>query len=125
MNLKELAEIVRTSHRQKYNLSGLEYFENSINRKKEKNEIIEPDKVEWYAAFLGQTVIENYGGFWDYEEYDEGKEIVVRFDESNIFRAFMVTEKFCSGEWSSYSGIYTEAMKDRTPLPKKKPWWKF
>jgi len=42
MNLKELAEIVRTSHRQKYNLSGLQYFENSINRKIKNNEVIEP-----------------------------------------------------------------------------------
>lgn len=125
MNLTELAEIVRSSHRQKYNLSGLEYFENSINRKKEKNEFIEPDKVEQYAAFLGQTVIENYGGNWDYEEYEEGKELVVRFNKDNIFRAFMVTEKFCSGEWSSFSGIYKESLKDMEPKPKKKPWWKF
>ena len=55
----------------------------------------------------------------------EGKEIVVRFDEKNIFRVFMVTEKFCSGEWSSFSGIYKESLKDMEPLPKKKPWWKF
>ena len=125
MDLKKRAEIVRSSHRQKYNLSGLEYFENSINRQKEKNEIIEPDKVEWYAAFLGQTVIENYGGYWDYEEYEEGKEFVVRLDDNSIFRAFMITEKFCSGEWDSYAGIYEECVKDLKPLPKKNAWWKF
>jgi len=70
-------------------------------------------------------MIENYGGYWDTEEYDEGSEIVVRWDENTIFRAFMITEKFCSGEFSSYAGIYEGSIKDKTPLPKKKAWWKF
>jgi hypothetical protein len=82
--------------------------------------------VETYASFLGQNMIEQYGSFWDYEEYEEGKKLVIRFDENDIFRAFMVTEKFCNRSFSYFNGIYTKCVKNKNIKPKpKRSWWKF
>lgn len=123
--LKTLAEKVRTSLKLKYDAQSIKFIEGFIERNK-----LEFEESEWQGlinscgAFLGQCIIEDYGGSWARE--DDGN-IAVVFDEQNkCFPFAKVSKQFANGLEDSVYSFYTvlPTVFKLQPKPRKK-WWQF
>jgi hypothetical protein len=123
--LTSLADKLKTMLKINYDSDGVKFVEGFIERNKK-----EIPKEEWYGlinycgAFLGQCIIENYGGQWT---KDENGHIAVAFDENNRVHPFSkVSKQFNNGLGDSIHSMYTviPAIFKLEPKTKKK-WWKF
>lgn len=124
-DLTELAHDVKTSLGINFNDKGVKYLEGFIEQT--KSQIA---KDEWSGlvtscgAFLGQCIIEQYGGEWSTEENGQ---ISISFDENNkVFPFSKVSKQFDNGLEDSIYSFYTVIPKIFKLKPKKKKsWWKF
>lgn len=94
--LEDLAESVRQKLKLKYDSDSVKYLEGFIERVKP-----EFPKEDWgglinsCGAFLGQCVIENFGGYW---EKDNNGNIGIYFSEGNkVYPFARVTKQFENG----------------------------
>lgn len=123
--LTELAKEVKTSLGIKFDKKGVKYLEGFIERTKSQI-----DKDEWSGlitscgAFLGQSIIEEYGGEWSTEENGQ---ISISFDENNkVFPFSKVSKQFDNGLEDSIFSFYSIIPNIFKLKPKKKKsWWKF
>ena len=123
--LKTLAEKVRTSLKLKYDAKSVQFMEGFIERNKLEFEQSEwPGLINSCAAFLGQCIIENYGGNW---VQDEDGHLAVAFDERNkCFPFAKVSKQFTNGLEDSVYSFYTvlPSVFKLAPKPSKR-WWQF
>ena len=122
--LKTLAEKVKGSLKIDYNAAGVKFLEDFIERNK-----VEFSQDEWgglinsCGAFLGQSVIENYGGEWVQEA--DGN-VSVAFDEKNkVFPFAKVSKQFENGLTDSIHSFFTVIPTVFNLKPPKKKWWQF
>lgn len=123
--LEKLAESVRVELNLKYDADSVKFIEGFIERNKGDLE-----KEKWkglinsLGSFLGQCIIENYGGQWQPD--NETASIAVALDDKNKAYPFAkVSKQFDNGledsVYSFYKIIPTIFKLDK----EKKPWWKF
>jgi len=123
--LTELANEVKTSLGINFDEKGVKYLEGFIERT--KSQIA---KEEWSGlisscgAFLGQSIIEQYGGEWSTQENGQ---ISISFDENNkVFPFSKVSKQFDNGLEDSIYSFYSIIPKIFKLKPKKKKsWWQF
>ena len=104
--IEDLANSVKTQLNLEYDESSVNYIKDFIERNK-----MQIDKEQWtglinsMGAFLGQCIIENYGGNWEMEE--DTQTICVAFDEKNKVYPFAKTSKqFENGLEDSIYSMY-------------------
>ena len=123
--LENLAESVRTQLNLKYDAASVKFIEGFIERNK-SNFDKEKSKglINSLGSFLGQCIIENYGGYWQLDN-DTGSVAIVFDDNNKAYPFAKVSKQFDNGledsVYSFYSVIPTVFKLDK----KKKPWWKF
>jgi hypothetical protein len=123
--LKKLAETVRTALKLEYDVASVKFMEGFIERNK-----LEIPEAEWdglinsCGAFLGQCVIENYGGEW---KRDEDGHTGVSFDDRNwVFPFAKVSKQFENGLGDSIYSFYTLIpVVFKVKLKARKKWWQF
>lgn len=104
--LKSLAETVRKESKLKYDEQSVKYIERFIERSKKEIPKEQCDGlINALAAFLGQCIIQNYGGQWD--KTSDGN-IGVKFDDKNwAFPFAKVSKQFENGLEDSIHAYYT------------------
>ena len=123
--LENLAESVRKQLNLKYDADSVKFLEGFIERNKASFDKEESKGlINSLGSFLGQCIIENYGGQWQLD--NETGSVAVVFDESNKAYPFAkVSKQFDNGLEDSvyffYGAIPTVFKLDK----KKKPRWKF
>ena len=122
--LKDLAETTKKKLGLKYNAESVKYIEGFIDRTRESVDSEKSDGfVASLGAFIGQCIIENFGGKWN---QDENGNICVEFDEQNrVYPFAKVKKQFDGGEgdrvYSFYSIIPKIFNKEN---PNKRKWWR-
>jgi hypothetical protein len=125
-DLKYLADRTKRQLNINYDLDGVKFLEGFIERT--KNEI---PKEEWdglinsCSAFLGQSIIECYGGKWVYD--DNGTPVIDLGDKNQIFPFAKVSKQFEYGLGDSISSLFSliPTIYKIQPKTKKKKWWQF
>ncbi len=117
-DLEDLAHSVCQKLELKYDAESVKYLEGFIERTKDQI-----PKEQWQglinscAAFLGQCIIENYGGQW---ERVENEYIAISFDEQNkAFPFAKVNKQFEHGLEDSVYAFFT-AIPQIMDIPAKK-----
>jgi hypothetical protein len=90
--LTELADTIKDKLGLQYNAESIQLLEDIIENN--KGAFPEDERSGWInsiGAFLGQCIIENYGGYWDIDE--ESGLITVAFDEKNKVYPFSKVQK--------------------------------
>lgn len=123
--LENLAESVRTQLNLKYDAESVKFIEGFIERNKSSFSREESNGlINSLGSFVGQCIIENYGGQWQVDN-DTGSVAVVFDDNNKAYPFAKVSKQFDNGledsVYSFYSVIPTVFKLDK----KKKPWWKF
>jgi len=120
--IQQLANSTKTQLDLKYKAESIKSLEGFIERNK-----VYIDKNEWSglinscSAFLGQCIIENYGGKW----IKDNGEYCVEFDENNkAFPYSKVTKQFENGIEDSIFSFYS-AIPKVFNLKKNTKWWRF
>jgi len=105
--LKNLAESVRTQLKLKYDADSVKFIEGFIERNKSSFDKEESKGlINSLGSFLGQCIIENYGGQWQIDE-DNGS-VAIMFDENNKAYPFAkVSKQFNNGLEDSIYSFYT------------------
>ena len=104
--LTELAISARNKLNIQFDGDGVKYLEGFIERiksqfSKEDSEGI----INTCGAFLGQSIIENYGGTWI---YDQNNNVAIAFDENNyIYPISKVRKQFENGLEDSIYSMYS------------------
>ena len=123
--LENLAELVRKQLNLKYDADSIKFIEGFIERNKgnfEKEE--SKGLINSLGSFLGQCIIENYGGQWQLD--NEAGSVAVVFDDKNKAYPFAkVSKQFENGLVDSVYSFYTIIPTIFKLEKKKKPWWKF
>ncbi|MBX7153597.1 MAG: hypothetical protein U0Y96_14830 [Candidatus Kapaibacterium sp.] len=123
--LTDLADKLKATLKIKYDSDGVKFVEGFIERNK-----VQIAKEEWTGlinscgAFLGQCIIENYGGQWTKE--DSGH-VAIAFDDKNkVYPFSKVGKQFDNGLEDSIHSMYTIIPTIFKIQPKtKKKWWQF
>lgn len=117
--LEELATLVRQELKVNFDSDSVKFVEDFIERNK-----VDFSKEQWQGlinacgAFLGQCIIENYGGKW---ERDENDVICVGFDEDNkVYPFAKVSKQFENGTEDSIFSFYAALPIVFNKLPKHK-----
>ena len=123
--LESLAETVRTQLDLKYDTNSVKFIEGFIERNKGSfDEEESRGLINSLGSFLGQCIIENYGGQWQMDN-DTGM-VAVAFDNNNkAFPFTKVSKQFDNGLEDSVYSFYLAIPTIFKPDQKKKPWWKF
>jgi len=123
--LENLAESVRKQLNLKYDADSVKFIEGFIERNKgnfEKEE--SKGLINSLGSFLGQCIIENYGGQWQLD--NETGSVAVAFDHKNkAFPFAKVSKQFENGLEDSIYSFYTIIPSIFKIEKKKKLWWKF
>ena len=119
MELKQLSDETKKQLKLKYNSDSVKYLEGFIERTK-----VNIEKDNWRGlinscgAFLGECIIENYGGIW---KEDENGNIGIIFDDQNIAYPFAkVSKQFENGLEDSIFSFYSIIPEVFRIEPKKK-----
>jgi hypothetical protein len=133
-----LADTVKNELHINYDSNGVKFIEDFIER--QKNNFSKDEQkglVNSLGSFLGQAIINNYGGQWQLD--NELQIICVAFDEKNKVYPFSKTSKqFDNGLEDSVYSFFTmipiiynlDKKEDQTKSGLKsdkennKPWWK-
>ena len=122
--LEQLAETVKTQLNLNYDAESVKFLEGFIERNKgdlEKEEA--KGLINSLGSFLGQCIIENYGGQWQID--GETGSVAIAFDEKNkAFPFGKVSKQFENGLEDSVYSFYTVIPTIFKINKKKKPWWK-
>ena len=123
--LETLAETVRKQLNLKYDADSVKFIEGFIERNKGNFEKEEgKGLINSLGSFLGQCIIENYGGQWQLD--NETGFVAVAFDDKNKAYPFAkVSKQFENGLEDSVYSFYTVIPSIFKIGKKKKPWWKF
>jgi len=122
---EKLAESVRQQLNLKYDKNSVKFIEGFIERNK-ANFDNEENKglINSLGSFLGQCIIENYGGQWQLD--NETGTIAIVFDDKNkAFPFAKVSKQFDNGLEDSVYSFYTIIPTIFKLKKNKKPWWKF
>ena len=123
--LENLAESVKKPLNLKYDADSVKFIEGFIERNKgnfEKEE--SKGLINSLGSFLGQCIIENYGGQWQLD--NETGSVAVAFDDKNKAYPFAkVSKQFENGLEDSVYSFYNVIPSVFKIEKKKKPWWKF
>ena len=123
--LENLAESVKKQLNLKYDANSVKFIEGFIERNKgnfEKEE--SKGLINSLGSFLGQCIIENYGGQWQLD--NETGSVAVVFDDKNKAYPFAkVSKQFENGLEDSVYSFYTVIPSIFKIEKKKKSWWKF
>jgi hypothetical protein len=118
--IEELADTVKVQLNLEYNEASVEFVEGFIERNK-----LQIEKENWdglinsLGAFLGQCIIENYGGKWEFDE--ETQATCVAFDNKNkVYPFAKVSKQFENGLAESISSLYRNIPIVFKLLPNKK-----
>lgn len=105
--LEKLAETVTAQLNIKYDQNSVKFVEGFIERNKANFDKEESKGlINSLGAYLGQCIIENYGGQWQLE--NETGAITVAFDEKNKAYPFAkVSKQFDNGLKDSIYSFYT------------------
>lgn len=122
---KDLADKLKTGFKINYNADGIKFLEGFIERNK-----AQITKDEWEGlinscgAFVGQCIIENYGGQW---VRDESGQAAILFNENNkIYPFTKVRKQFENGLEDSIYAIYTIIPAVfKAGIKTRKKWWQF
>ncbi|WP_299123232.1 hypothetical protein [uncultured Tenacibaculum sp.] len=120
--VKKLAEDTRQQLKLKYDSKSIKFLEGFIERvKKNFGKEEREGLITSCGAFLGETIIKNYGGEWG---KDSNGVTCVKFDNKNVAYPFAKVEKqFENGlEDSVYS--FFSVIPSVFEIKKKK-WWRF
>ena len=123
--LEQLAESVKTQLNLKYDSESVKFIEGFIERNKgDLDKEQAKGLINSLGSFLGQCIIENYGGQWHLDH--EAGAVAIAFDDKNkAFPFAKVSKQFENGLedsiYSFYMIIPTVFKLDK----KKKSWWKF
>lgn len=106
---KQLTELALTAKNKlniEFNDDGVKYLEGFIERVKSQFSKEDSDGIiNTCGAFLGQCIIENYGGKW---MYDENNQIVVSFGEkNNVYPISKTRKQFENGLDDSIYSMYS------------------
>lgn len=123
--LTDLADKLKTMLKLKYDSDGVKFVEGFIERNK-----TQIPREEWNGlidscgAFLGQCIIENYGG---QRAKDENGHVAVAFNNNNkVYPFSKVSTQFDNGLEDSIHSMYTIIPTVFKLQPKtKKKWWQF
>ena len=122
---EQLAESVKKQLNLKYNAESVKFLEGFIERNKatfEKEDA--KGLINSLGAFLGQCIIENYGGQWQLD--NETGSVAIVFDNKNkAFPFAKLSKQFENGLEDSIYSFYTVIPTVFKFDKKKKPWWKF
>jgi hypothetical protein len=123
--LRELAKEVKKVLKLEYDGDSIKLLEGFIER--QKTQFTQEEKeglINSCAAFLGQCIIENYGGNWKRDPDDHS---YIAFDEKNCVYPFSkVRKQFENGLDDSIHSFYTVIPWIFKLEPKvKKKWWQF
>jgi len=123
--LEQLADSVKTQLKLKYNAESIKFLEGFIERNKANfNQEDAKGLINSIGSFLGQCIIENYGGHW--ERDSETGIVAVGFDDKNkAFPFAKVSKQFENGLEDSIYSFYTIIPTIFKLDKMKKPWWKF
>jgi hypothetical protein len=123
--LEKLAESVRKQLNLKYDADSIKFIEGFIERNKGNFEKEESQGlINSLGSFLGQCIIENYGGQWQLD--NEAGSVAVVFDDKNKAYPFAkVSKQFENGLEDSVYYFYNIIPSIFKIEKKKKPWWKF
>ena len=111
--LEDLAESVRTQLNLKYDAPSVRFIEGFIERNKSSFDGEEREGlINSLGSFLGQCIIENYGGQW-------------QLDHETAYPFAKVSKQFDNGLEDSVYSFYIVTPTVFKPGKKKKPWWKF
>ena len=121
--LTELAYKIQATFKIRFDDSGVRFIEDFIeqNRMKIAEEEWNP-LINSCGAFLGQCIIENYGGKW---VNASNEHLAVAFDENNkIYPFAKVSKQFYNGLEDSIYSMYSviPVIFKIKPITKKK-WW--
>lgn len=119
--LKNLAEETKKQLKLKYNSDSVKYLEEFIERTKMN---VERDNwsglINSCGAFLGECIIENYGGVW---KKDKKGNVGIKFNNKNIVYPFAkVSKQFENGLGDSIFSFYYIIPKLFAVKQKKKRW---
>lgn len=123
--LENLAETVRTELSLEYNGESVKFIEGFIERNKsslDKEQI--NGLINSLGSFLGQCIINNYGGQWQVDK-DNGSVAVVFDDNNKAYPFAKVSKQFENGLEDSVYSFYSAIPAVFNFEKKKKPWWKF
>lgn len=123
--LTDLAETVKTELKLKYDTDSVKYLEGFIERQKTRfSEDKSKGLINSCGAFLGQCIIENYGGKW---VRDDNGQVAISFDSQNMVYPFAkVSKQFENGLEDSVYSMYTIIPTVfKLPSKTKKKWWQF
>jgi hypothetical protein len=123
--LEKLAESVKTQLNLKYDIDSIKFIEGFIERNKSsfgKEET--KGLINSLGAFLGQCIIENYGGQWQLDN-EMGTMAVVFDDKNKAYPFSKVNKQFDNGLEDSLYSFYTIIPTIFKIKKKKKSWWKF
>lgn len=123
--LEKLAASVKTQLKIPYSAEGVKFLEGFIERNKQ-----EIPREEWSglmnacAAFLGQCLIEQYGGRW---ALDAQQNVGVAFDQNNWAYPFAkVSKQFENGLEDSIDSFFQVLpLVMKLPPKPRKSWWPF
>ncbi|MBS1639787.1 MAG: hypothetical protein JST94_02105 [Bacteroidetes bacterium] len=123
--LENLAELVKTELSLKYDTDSVKFIEGFIERNKNSFDKEQSQGlINSLGSFLGQCIIENYGGQWQTD--NETGWIAVVFDNNNKAYPFAkVSKQFDNGLEDSVYSFYTGIPTVFKLYKKKKAWWKF
>lgn len=134
----KLADTVKNELHINYDADGVKFIEEFIERQKynfSKDE--QKGLVNSLGSFLGQTIINNYGGHWQID--NELQVVCVSFDEKNkVYPFSKASKQFDNGLEDSVYSFYNmipiiykldKKSEQTEPILKaenkdKKPWWK-
>ena len=123
--LEKLAESVRQQLNLKYDKNSVKFIEGFIERNKASFDSEEnKGLINSLGSFLGQCIIENYGGQWQLDS--ETGTIAIAFDDKNkAFPFAKVSKQFDNGLEDSVYSFYTIIPTIFKLKKNKRPWWKF
>ncbi len=123
--LSNLAYITKTKLGINYNNDGVKCIEGFIERTKSYFPKDQWEELSYSCgAFLGQCIIENYGGKWS---QDENGQFCIEFNEHNkVYPFSKVSKQFENGLEDSIHSLYIAipTVFNLQPMKKKK-WWNF
>jgi hypothetical protein len=135
-DLEALAEKVKTELNIEYNSDGVKFIEGFIERQKFNfSGRHQQGLMNSLAAFIGQAIIKNYGGYWCFETHYHT--YCIAFDAQNKVYPFnKVKKQFRNGLNDSVSSFYNmipvlfklkpnNDPVENTNNKKNKTWWKF
>lgn len=106
-DFEELAEMVKNELNLSYDAQSVKFVEGFIERQRNHFDAQErKGLINSIASFLGQCIIKNYGGRWQFDQ--ETQSVCIALDDENkVFPFQKVTKQFDNGLEDSVYSFYT------------------